>query len=66
MQRPVLHIPKQRGPRENDVGYLISEARAAGLFVRQLEKHVELVSTKAQTVLFAGSVPQAVAFLQSR
>jgi hypothetical protein len=67
MARATLYLPKDRGPRENDVGYLIAEARAAGLFVRKNSGHsVELVTTKAQHVLFAGSVPDASAWLRDR
>ncbi len=65
MPRAILHLPSYRGPREHDVGFLISEARAAGMFVRKLaEQRVELVATKSQDILFSGDIPQAVAFLQ--
>jgi hypothetical protein len=67
MPRPILHLPKHRGPRENDIGHLIHEARAVGLFVRELgEQRVELLSTKAQNVLFSGAVPDASAWLRDR
>ena len=66
MPRHTLHLPTNRGSRENDVGYLIAEARAAGLFVRQGDKRVELVSTRAQNVLFVGTVPDASAWLRDR
>ena len=67
MPRPTLHLPKHRGPRENDIGHLIHEARAVGLFVRELgQQRVELITTKAQNILFAGTVSDAVSFIRYR
>ena len=61
------HAAMRSIPREQDIGYLITEARSVGLYVRPCGSgRVELQATKSKHILFAGSVPQAVAFLKNR
>jgi hypothetical protein len=60
------HLPARRLPREQDPGYLIAVARAAGFYVRNAHGgRVELQHVRTRAMVFAGTVPEAVAFVRA-
>jgi len=62
-----VHLPTRRIPREQDPGFLISIARAAGLYTCNASRPpVQLRDVRTKATLFTGSVPEAVAFVRSR
>lgn len=56
----------RRPPREADVGFLIAQARTRNIYVHERGQLVDLQDTRSKTVVFSGSVPDAVAFIKRR